>query len=163
MSTSAARVHKPPVPRNKRRGGQPMRATLAIILCVALGWTGAYAAPPASQPAVQLGLAAKYPADAGIEKDPAVLFAENFEAGTIPEIAKRWGEAGNKAGKPLALAGEVPPVHRRSSAVPLFRRLSGMLAARAWNSLCGSTYRAMCWLFWPLAVGSGGWSRSIWM
>jgi predicted amidohydrolase len=34
------------------------------------------------------GLAAKYPGDAGIEKDPAVLFADNFESGDM----KKWDQ-----------------------------------------------------------------------
>lgn len=34
------------------------------------------------------GLAARYPGDAGIERDPAVLFAENFESGDL----KKWDE-----------------------------------------------------------------------
>ena len=36
----------------------------------------------------QDGLAAKYPGDVGIETDPDVLFAENFESGTLA----RWDE-----------------------------------------------------------------------
>lgn len=35
-----------------------------------------------------VGLAAKYPRDAGIEKDPAVLFADNFESGEM----KKWDQ-----------------------------------------------------------------------
>jgi predicted amidohydrolase len=38
------------------------------------------------------GLAAKYPGDKGLDKDPHVLFAENFETGGLAEIGKRWGE-----------------------------------------------------------------------
>src|SRR5262249_2404798 len=38
------------------------------------------------------GLAAKYPGDQGLDKDPQVLFAENFETGGLPEIGKRWGD-----------------------------------------------------------------------
>ena len=34
------------------------------------------------------GLAEKYPGDAGIEKDPAVLFADNFESGDM----KKWDQ-----------------------------------------------------------------------
>jgi hypothetical protein len=34
------------------------------------------------------GLAAKYPGDAGIEKDPAVFFTENFESGNM----KKWDQ-----------------------------------------------------------------------
>lgn len=36
------------------------------------------------------GLAAKYPGDVGIEKDPSVVFVENFEQPTFDAVAKRW-------------------------------------------------------------------------
>ena len=41
------------------------------------------------------GLAARYPGDKGIAKDRAVLLAEDFEVGAIPDLAKRWSEVGN--------------------------------------------------------------------
>jgi predicted amidohydrolase len=59
-----------------------------------------------SQP--QKALSSKYPGDVGIERDPHVLFAENFENGDIAEIAKRWGEMSNKDGKVVAFSDEVP-------------------------------------------------------
>lgn len=55
------------------------------------------------------GLAAKYPGDAGIARDPRVLFAENFETGTIQEIAKRWSDTSNKGGKVMAFSTDVAP------------------------------------------------------
>jgi hypothetical protein len=43
-------------------------------------------------PAVETkGLATLYPGDEGIEKDPRVLFVEDFETGTVEEIGERWG------------------------------------------------------------------------
>jgi hypothetical protein len=39
------------------------------------------------------GLAARYPADEGIAKDPAVLFRDDFERGDRSAVAKRWGSA----------------------------------------------------------------------
>ena len=39
------------------------------------------------------GLAQKYPGDAGIDKDPAVVFVENFETGELKDICARWGDA----------------------------------------------------------------------
>jgi hypothetical protein len=36
------------------------------------------------------GIAAEYPGDEGIEKDPRVLFVEDFETGDVREIAERW-------------------------------------------------------------------------
>jgi hypothetical protein len=38
---------------------------------------------------VQTGIAARYPGDEGVERDPAVYFAEGFEA---PQWLKRWSE-----------------------------------------------------------------------
>jgi hypothetical protein len=55
------------------------------------------------------GVAAKYPGDAGIEKDPAVVFVENFENGTVASIGERWGSINNKGGRPMALDADVPP------------------------------------------------------
>jgi hypothetical protein len=56
------------------------------------------------------GLAAKHPGDAGIAKDPAVLFADDFEAKSLAQIEKHWGgEASNKDGKVISLSKEVPP------------------------------------------------------
>lgn len=46
------------------------------------------------------GLAAKYPADQGIAKDEAVIFADDFEAA---ELGKAWDEQRNDGGKVLSL------------------------------------------------------------
>ena len=55
------------------------------------------------------GLAAKYPGDVGIEDDAAVLFAENFETGTIIDLAKRWDNVSNKNDKVISFATDAPP------------------------------------------------------
>jgi len=50
--------------------------------------------PQASLPAPgpeKGGLAALYPGDEGIERDPRVLFVDDFETGTVAEIGARWG------------------------------------------------------------------------
>ncbi len=51
------------------------------------GFAFFFAVPCALQAASE-GLAVKYPLDAGIEKDPAVLFTENFESGTM----QKWDQ-----------------------------------------------------------------------
>ncbi|MCP5068706.1 MAG: hypothetical protein GY946_19260 [bacterium] len=51
------------------------------------------------------GIAANYPGDAGIEKDPKVVFVETF-AGTLPEITARWEDVLGE--KTFALATDVP-------------------------------------------------------
>jgi hypothetical protein len=42
--------------------------------------------------AVELGLAADYPGDQGIENHPAVVFVEDFEETSIVDLANRWDE-----------------------------------------------------------------------
>jgi len=54
-------------------------------------------------------IAAKYVHDVGIERDASVIFAENFETGSLAEIAKRWGYANNKDGKVQSFSDDVPP------------------------------------------------------
>lgn len=54
------------------------------------------------------GIAEKYPGDIGIENDPNVLFAENFEAGNIEEIGKHWDNVSNKDGKVMRISSDVP-------------------------------------------------------
>jgi len=62
--------------------------------------------PTPSIPEGATGLASKYPGDVGIEKDPDVVFAENFE-GSVDEICGHWEEV---AGKPImSLSEDVPP------------------------------------------------------
>src|SRR5262245_58164311 len=54
------------------------------------------------------GLSAKYPRDAGIARDPRVLFAEDFESGGVEALAKRWDEVSNAAAKVVAFSDDVP-------------------------------------------------------
>jgi len=52
------------------------------------------------------GLAAKYPGDVGIEKDPDVVFVADFE-GSVDEICSHWDQV---AGQPImSKSDEVPP------------------------------------------------------
>ncbi len=50
------------------------------------------------------GISRRHPADQKIMQHPAVLFAENFETGSIEQVVKRWGSANNKDGKVLGFA-----------------------------------------------------------
>lgn len=55
------------------------------------------------------GVAARYPRDEGIGKDPAVLFSDDFEKGDRADVVKRWGE-GKAASLKLVAGG--PAGHR---------------------------------------------------
>jgi len=64
--------------------------------------------PAANQPAPgpeKGGLASLYPGDEGIERDPRVLFVEDFETGTVDEIGARWGSIEKREN--LGLSGDL--------------------------------------------------------
>jgi hypothetical protein len=68
------------------------------------------------------GLAAKYPGDAGLEKDPDVVFAESFDGG-VDEIAGRWDQV---AGQPImSKSDDVPPGSARKQSLLLTRVAGG--------------------------------------
>ena len=52
------------------------------------------------------GISAKYPADTGIEKDPAVIFVEKFEERTFEELFKRWEDVKHR--NIMSFSNDVP-------------------------------------------------------
>ncbi|MHC4438702.1 MAG: hypothetical protein ACYS3S_15170 [Planctomycetota bacterium] len=62
---------------------------LAGLLIIALCFPGSAQAEE-SQSEVRHGLASQYKGDKGIEKDPDVIFVENFEAGSLDDVKARW-------------------------------------------------------------------------
>ena len=87
---------------------RPLACHLSCLLCVWLSHSASSALPPGTDAIEKTGgIAAGYSRDTGIERDPRVLFAENFETGGIEQIGKRWGEISNKEGKVLALSSDV--------------------------------------------------------
>lgn len=74
-----------------------------FVLCLTFAWIGALASG-----AEELGLSEKYPGDRGIERDPEVVFTENFEAGSLQAVGERWSEMRNDQGIALALSKDVP-------------------------------------------------------
>ena len=80
-----------------------MRLICCLLAAAGLAWLVLAAdaddkpAPhgPARRSTVRLpegrrGIAARYPGDHGIERDRAVIFVEDFDAGSLAAIAKRW-------------------------------------------------------------------------
>ena len=75
------------------------------------------------------GIAAKYPGDVGIEKDPDVVFVEYFE-GSVDEICSHWEAA---AGKPImSKSDEVPPGSGGKQSL-LLTRVAGGTRAATWT------------------------------
>jgi hypothetical protein len=59
------------------------------------------------------GLSVKYPRDAGIEEDPAVLFTENFESGDLAKWQEKKGS--------VALTRDQPHAGKACLAIPMTR------------------------------------------
>jgi len=74
--------------------------------------------PPAPLPEGTNGLAAKYPGDAGLARDPAVVFAEDFEsAAAVNDLRRRWDTVFHD--ETLAIAADPPHVHSGRRAVAM--------------------------------------------
>ena len=81
------------------RRNRPGDLTKSIVISLALSLL--------AQPAqAGDGIASKYQRDKGIENDPAVIFLENFDAGSIGATAKRWESVQSK--EILSLSSDVP-------------------------------------------------------
>src|SRR5262245_59520256 len=88
--------------------GSAARFIIIAIPALALACPGAAAAADPEALPEGAGLSAKYPHDAGIARDPAVLFAEDFETGSLQEVVKRWDDQSNHEKKVLSLADDAP-------------------------------------------------------
>jgi len=64
-----------------------------------------------------VGLSASYPGDVGIAKDPAVVWAELFDEGTVAAFTARYDTASNPPG--MALLPDVPPKSKSPASIQL--------------------------------------------
>lgn len=80
---------------------------LALPVLTAAAWMG-LATGCLAQPALPEGpgLAARYPGDLGLEKDPQVLFVEDFEEPAMEALEKRWENVRHP--EIMAFDGDVP-------------------------------------------------------
>lgn len=62
----------------------------------------------AAAPVPPEGLASLYPGDEGLERDPRVLFVEDFETGGLDKIGARWGDRRVAAAR-MELVPDRPP------------------------------------------------------
>ena len=53
------------------------------------------------------GIAVRYPGDRGIDKDPAVVFVEDFEPASLDQVQKRWESV--SGAEIMSLSGDRPP------------------------------------------------------
>lgn len=72
-------------------------------LCLALAFAFAFPTNAEPLPEGNTGIAARYPSDAGIASDPAVIFADDFESyGSATGLTARWNEAYHAANMRIA-------------------------------------------------------------
>ncbi len=81
------------------------RLTIVMVVLIAVGRLAASGSEP--------GIAARYPGDRQIGRDPAVLLHEDFETGDLADLARRWTEISNKDNAALALTQGGPDGSRR--------------------------------------------------
>src|SRR5262245_50089007 len=94
-----------------------MRITLFLsCLAFSLGLAGQTNGEPL--PAGTSGIAARYPGDAGIGSDPAVIFADDFESyGSAAALTGKWNEAYHAAN--LRIATEAGNFYSGSKAIEM--------------------------------------------
>jgi hypothetical protein len=68
------------------------------------GWPGAIG-PAGNSPSAS-SLSSLYPGDVGIESDPSVLFAEQFDDASLSTVFGRWSDI--RSGSTMALTTDVP-------------------------------------------------------
>ncbi len=78
----------------------PTRVAASLAVVVGLSLAGVAAAP---LPAGNSGIAARYPSDAGIAADPAVIFADDFESYvSAAALTNKWSETYHSANTRIA-------------------------------------------------------------
>jgi hypothetical protein len=94
------------------KGGLAVVKSLLALATFSAAWliiVPVRAADKSTVLATSSGLAARYPDDRGIERDPQVLLHEDFESGSIEDLAKRWESVSNDGSQVLAFSDSVPP------------------------------------------------------
>jgi len=96
------------------------RAGLVLACAMALA---ALAPARADKPLPQgdTGIASRYPADAGIARDPAVVFAEDFEVPAVQALRRRWNQVNRKI---TSLSDDVPAASAGAKSM-LFTHVGG--------------------------------------
>ena len=89
-----------------KRGG----VFIAVAALLGMGLAAARLQSAPESPPPGKGLATRYPRDRGIAGDPRVLFAEEFETGSLADLGRQWSDVSNESGKVLAFSTDVPPM-----------------------------------------------------
>lgn len=88
----------------------PWTTPLLACLLLAVARSAGADTPPDALPEGDTGIAARYPGDAGIEKDPAVVFHADFEdCRTTQDLSRKWDVMYN--GEHLSITEDPANVH----------------------------------------------------
>lgn len=110
-----------------------LRWTILVgcLQCVALLNAVAFGQSPSSKPVS--GIANRYVGDRGIEDDPQVVFAENFEKSTVDIIGKQWDTVRDR--DVMSLSSDVPAGSSGTKSL--------LMTQRAENGTGGDLYRVL--------------------
>lgn len=115
------------------------------------------AVSPASAPVSQGGpLAAKYPGDVGIEKDPAVVWHEDFEEPSVTALVERYSSHANAAG--MRLVADHPQSSSGAHALELVA--GGSHPATDLYKSFGAGYDELYFRYYAKYVGNGPWHHT---
>lgn len=141
-----------------------LAASIAAAACVAgvavSGDPPTKAAPPLPEGA---GLAARYPRDAGIGKDAAVLLAEDFEEGTIDDLSKRWDEVKNPSGKALTWADDAVPGSHGKRSLRVTARIPADTGGHVFKALAKPAATAFARFYVKFPEDAGYVHHFVWM
>ena len=92
------------------------------------------------KPAPKEGLASLYPGDVGIERDPRVIFVENFEHDSLDSLAKRWETVSGRDTMALSADRPTNSAGKQSLQIDRLKGMAGQLYRRLKNSKGGWGY-----------------------
>ena len=101
-------------------------------------------------------LAQKYPRDIGIDKDPSVVWYENFEEGSVAGVVGRYDSVDNSAG--ITLVADHPANSSGSKAVQF--TAGGSSAATDVYKSFGAGYDELYFRYYVKYIGTGPWHHS---
>jgi hypothetical protein len=134
-----------------------MRGPLAILVAAAAGAALSAAGSAERPPRLpeSPGLAAAYPGDRGIARDPRVLLAEDFETGTLADLSRRWSSVSDAGGRVLAFADDAPAGSRGRRSLQVTATLGQDTGGHLYTRLPRGVERAFARFYVKFAPNAG--------
>ena len=127
---------------------------VAVVLAAAPIFAAGGGERPGKLPEGNTGIAAKYPGDRGIAKDPAVIFADDFEScASARDLRKKWDVLCHDGNLSISNEAANPNVGRRSLLMTIEKRTTPL--ATGVDKLLEKTHDVL-YLRWYMKF-DGGW------